>query len=124
MPTQVLPILGTRDDIIPGAGSVSSLVFVQHPPQLVPVGLSGAAVVLTNRNGTSWGDPLHRLSIYIPLITERLSVMDNVLHCRGFLPDLVLDSYKYNFSLCLSKFACLVTTGSISLGQFVLAAEG
>lgn len=123
MPTQVLPILGTRDDIFPRAGSVSSLVFVQQPPRLFPVGLSGAAVVLTNRDGTVWGIPA-QTSIHIPLITEHLSAMDNVCHCRGFLPDLVLDSYKYNFSLCVSKFACLLSTSSVSLGQFVLVAEG
>lgn len=50
--------------------------------------------------------------------------MDNVLHCHGFLPDLALDSYKCNFSLCISKFARLLTTSSISLGQLVLADEG
>jgi len=65
------------------------------------------------------GIPAHT-SIHIPLITEHLSVMD----CRGFSPDLMLNSCKYNFSLCISKFACLLTTSSVSLGQLVLAAKG
>lgn len=68
MPTQVLPILGTRDDIFPRADSIYYLVSVQHPPQLVPAGLSGAAVVLTNKNGTSLGIPSTD-SIHIPLRT-------------------------------------------------------
>lgn len=91
MPTQVLPVLGTGDDIFPRADSIYYLVFVQHPPRLVAVGLSGAAVVLTNRNGTSLGIP-GTDSIHIH--SEHLLVMDNVLHCHGFLPDLVLDSYE------------------------------
>lgn len=68
MPTQVLPVLGTGDDIFPRADSIYYLVFVQHPPRLVAVGLSGAAVVLTNRNGTSLGIP-GTDSIHIPLRT-------------------------------------------------------
>lgn len=93
------------------------------PPWLVPARLSGAAVVLSNRDRTGWGRSPAQTPIHIPFITEHLSVMDNILHCHGFLPDLVLYSYKYNFSLCISKFACPLTTSSISFGQFVLATE-
>lgn len=72
-------LLGSRDDIYPVAGRVSFLVFV--PPCLVPTKLSGAIVVLTNRNPllvvlTNTGNPLHTLPSPSP--SEDLSVMGMV----------------------------------------------
>lgn len=97
--TQVLPIQGTRDEVFPRQAVFAplSLCRVLHGR------FQEDFLVLLLCS--SWGT---------------VPVGKKPWHC----PDPVLSSYKYNFSLCISKFACLLTISSISLDHFVLTSEG